>query len=276
MTTSCYLSTDGGELPLGRLDVEVNGGLGGHYGHDLLDVDADGTFDVLSLYDARICHGSLEPLERREWRTIVRELQQAWVRPAPAIVVLDGGSRCASLSPGGLSTGCDEDGGVRRLAAEFAHELRARMDDSECEPMGEPYLNTSWSAYPLGDPESELVGLIEVEWRDGMARSRPIDNYDAWTACAAPTIAQRTRLERLARAARDAMVFPGADRGSLSRRPPESAWFEWSQMYLMSVSVDSPYGRRGNRLLGVDPDLYRDVALAIAEVCSFAIDERRP
>ncbi|MFK8004464.1 MAG: hypothetical protein AB8H86_33160 [Polyangiales bacterium] len=60
---SCYQMAEGGELPAGKLEVEQFGGRV-PTGRDLLEVNADGTFEVLSLYDARVCRGVLGAEER--------------------------------------------------------------------------------------------------------------------------------------------------------------------------------------------------------------------
>ena len=269
LAASCYLRTEGGELPAGRLEV-------GQIRRDLLEVHGDGTFEVLSLYDARVCRGVLEPTERQRWRAIVGALREPWVRPPPEVVVLGGGSHCASLEPGGRSTGCSSDGGVRQQAADFAYELRARFDDAECDAVdGEPFLVTSWSVIPLIGRDLGISEFVEVEWRGGLARSRPIEEQDEWSACPTPTREQGAHLDALALAARDAMPLPRPDGWSLPNSPPDWGSFELSQIIWVSVFVESSYGYRGNRLV-VDPDLYRDIGLALADVCGFATDEPGP
>lgn len=266
--------TEGGELPAGQLEVQQSGGRGGTYGPDLLHVNTDGSFEVLSLYDAQVCRGVLEPGERQRWRAIVGALRQPWERPPPEVVILDGSSRCASLEPGGQSTGCYSDGGVRRQAADFTYEVRARLDEGDCEPVGgEPFLVTSWSVIPLDGTDLRAPEFMDVEWRDGRARFRPLEEYDEWSDCPPPTSGQRAQLDALALTARDAMPFPRPEMWSLPSRPPNWGWFDLSQLVWVSVFVESPYGERGNRLVGVDPELYRDIGLALAEVCEFATAE---
>lgn len=277
LAVSCYQLQEGGELPAGQLTVDQYGGLGGTYGRDLLHVDIDGSFEVLSLYDARVCRGVLGSDEQQRWRAIARTLQERWVRP-DEVPVIDGGSRCASVEPSGQSTGCERDGGVRRQAANFAYELRSRFGEGECEVVaGASVLVTSWSAIPLVGTEPGVSGWIDVEWRDGRARFRPIAESDEWSDCPAPTSEQSAQLDALAHAALDAMPLPRPNWYSSPRDPPDSAWFELSQLLWVSAFVDSPYGLRGNRLVGErTAEFYRDIGVALAELCQFAtVDPRR-
>lgn len=276
LAASCYQWREGGELPAGQLVVDQYGGRGGTYGRDLLDVDIDGSFEVLSLYDARVCRGVLGSDEQQRWRAIVRTLQESWVRP-DEVPVIDGGRRCASLAPSGQSTGCGRDGGVRQQAANFAYELRSRFAEGECEVVaGAPVLMTSWSVIPIVGTGLGVSGWIDVEWRGGRARYRAIAESDEWSDCPAPTREQRAELDALAQSARDAMPLPRPEWHSAPSDPPDWGWFELSQLFWVSVLVDSPYGERGNRLVGdSSADLYRDIGLALADVCQFATDDPR-
>ncbi|MFK8004463.1 MAG: hypothetical protein AB8H86_33155 [Polyangiales bacterium] len=200
------------------------------------------------------------------------------MRPPPDFAINAGGPRCASFEPGGQSTACWGDGGVRQQAANFAYELRSRFDDGDCEVLdGAPVLVTSWSVTPIVGAELGVLRVVEVEWRGGFARTRPLLEYDAeWSECPVPTLAQRAQLDALAYAALDAMQLPRPDWYSSPRDPPDWGWFELSQLFWVSVFVDSPYGQRGNRLVGErTAELYRDIGVALAEVCEFATEDPR-
>ena len=101
----CYLASETEfdvPLPEGTLVSEHVPHHSGPWGSDVIDVAADGTFSMVSVWDAQLCHGELTPTERRKWRQIEGALARDWERPDewPRVIAP---AQCATLLPHGLS-----------------------------------------------------------------------------------------------------------------------------------------------------------------------------
>jgi len=278
LLAGCYLDHDGGQLPAGQLVVEQAPPYGGPWGTELLEVRADGTFEVLSLHDARVCRGELEDDERRFWRRAVDTLQVEWERPPPAVIVDHALRRCAELTPGGVSDGCWGDPGIRGRATTFAHELRTRLSDVDCEPVeGEVVLYGVLSRTVLDGDEYVGTEDYELWWEEGVltyADFNPGAVDRELTECE-PSAAQRERLERLALSARDSLAVPHESYGRRTESS-DGGWLELVQLFWLGVSVRSvEYGTRGRRVFYGSDELHREAALLFSEVCGFETEHSR-
>jgi hypothetical protein len=258
---SCYLSTDGGELPARRLTVTSIPHLGGVWGEDQLEASADGSFVVMSMFDTRVCQGVLDQTERRLWRDIVYALDQEW-EPPPSPVI-DGGSFCASLDDG-RSRGCLGDGGLRERASLFAHRLRLATED--CQPVeGTPSLNA------LVWVEGASLFGWELVWENGVLRKRRMEEY-GWgdfTACPSPSADRAAALDALRDEARELMTVPGPDPWDWPAGADRLEGVSGGvHLFQLAVYVDSPrHGPRGNRLFIDAPELYRRAAEELSAAC---------
>lgn len=261
LVASCYLSTDGGELPARGLTVTSRPHLGGVWGEDRLEVSADGSFVVLSMFDTRVCQGVLDQTERRLWRDIVHALDQDWAPPPSPVI--DGGSLCASLDDG-RSRGCLGDGGLRQRASLFAHQLRLATED--CQPVeGAPSLE-AW----VWDEGNSLFAW-ELVWEGGVLRERRMEEH-GWgdfTPCPSPSADRIASLDALRDEARERMTVPGPDPWDWPAGADRLEGVPGGvHLFRLFVYVDSPrHGWRGNRLVVDDPELYRRAAEELAAAC---------